>query len=364
MMDGRIWGNGAKPMIATVFFLRKHLHYSLMLLSRFLFGLALGFVATALLISVQDDTSVSRSLKGTVTTTSTFCDGLLGYWSMDTQAIHPTNEITCAPSTLYSSLGGMQWKTSHAPYPAVGNIGSIHIDGYSGIDSGVNNPNVFTWSAWVKFPTETVPGNHAYSMIFSTVPPTSAGGGIRLYISPYNKLTMMNEEGYTNIGTNRALIPYDWTHIALTRSGDNLSNGYGIYVNGIRTLTGPTNSTRYNGRIWIGSSPIGLSSYPPHALLGDIDDVRLYNRALTATEIAGLANGQGYDVSCSTTCIAPSSSSVSSSVSSSLPPPPPSSSSSSSHPSLCCNVDTAQCQILSSSPNSGLCCNLNTGVCQ
>ena len=335
--------------------------------SRFLPGVVLGFVVTALFFSVENRTS-SDSLKGAVVASSTSCDGLIGYWPMDVHGTVATDALNCdgtLDGTIYSTNASPTWSASHAPYP-IQNAGSIYIGANDGIETPLSNPSIFTWSVWVRHDLTSVPPNHPFDMIFTTESAT-ATTGLRLALSGSDgRLTLYNEEGYTNIGTNRAAIPSNtWTHIAVVRAGDNLSNGYGIYVNGVRTLTGPTNNKVYNGRLWIGSSPRGVSPTPVNTFYGNIDDARVYNRALTATEIAGLANGQGYDVSCTTTCVMPSSSSsVSSSVSSSLPPPPPSSSSSLSQPPLCCNVDTAQCQILSSSPDSGLCCNLNTLQCQ
>lgn len=71
-----------------------------------------------------------------------------------------------------------------------------------------------------------------------------------------------------------------------------------IYVNGvlkstINTAPGPIGAHGSVG-LSIGSTRFGNTPYDPYALAGDIDDLRLYNRALNATEVAfynKIANG-------------------------------------------------------------------------
>ena len=73
-----------------------------------------------------------------------------------------------------------------------------------------------------------------------------------------------------------------WTHIALTWNGTN----YVVYVNGTQQATGT-----YSGLSTLSSyADIGNTGYRSdrhEAFMGRVDDVRIYNRALTASEIAG-----------------------------------------------------------------------------
>ena len=73
-----------------------------------------------------------------------------------------------------------------------------------------------------------------------------------------------------------------WVHIC----GVGDANGTRVYVNGtLAGTTGVKKNTTSNYSLNIGAYPSGANSFN-----GTIDDVRLYSRALTATEIAQLAN--------------------------------------------------------------------------
>ena len=83
-------------------------------------------------------------------------------------------------------------------------------------------------------------------------------------------------------------IPNDtWTHIAVVYS----SNNYTLYINGSNAATtghgsnNPAASTSFR---------IGTNTAQSHThFSGEIDDVRVYNRALSATEAASIAAGTG-----------------------------------------------------------------------
>lgn len=100
--------------------------------------------------------------------------------------------------------------------------------------------------------------------------------------------------GYVNDGSSRLIGSTNvtintWTHAAMTRSG----NMFEFYVNG--RLTG---SNSY-APLFISSSPavndIGARRSLPteNPFLGQLDDVRIYNRALTHAEIRLLASEPG-----------------------------------------------------------------------
>ncbi len=74
-----------------------------------------------------------------------------------------------------------------------------------------------------------------------------------------------------------------WTHIALTWNGSN----YVAYVNGTQRATGTyTGLSTLNSYADIGNT--GMRSDSREAFMGSVDDVRIYNRALTSSEIASV----------------------------------------------------------------------------
>jgi hypothetical protein len=73
-----------------------------------------------------------------------------------------------------------------------------------------------------------------------------------------------------------------WYHLAVTRNG----NAWALYANGNKIAeANDTSSVPDPVRaLWIGNAELDGS----HGLLGSLDDVRIYNRALSALEIREL----------------------------------------------------------------------------
>lgn len=84
-------------------------------------------------------------------------------------------------------------------------------------------------------------------------------------------------------GTSGVIPLKTWTHVALTY---NSSDGLRGYVNGVQDGTAAA-----NGNLAVGSTFLTIGSYYPNYVNGDrffsgsIDDVRVYNRVLTNSEV-------------------------------------------------------------------------------
>ena len=80
-----------------------------------------------------------------------------------------------------------------------------------------------------------------------------------------------------------------WYHVAITVDGPTIA----YYLNGVQDFYGPLIATDVN----MGGGLVGAwkdaDDNIERELPGDIDDVRIYDRALTAAEIAGLAGRSG-----------------------------------------------------------------------
>ena len=89
--------------------------------------------------------------------------------------------------------------------------------------------------------------------------------------------------GDTTIASSVNINDGTWHHIAATR--DNTSGAMSVYVDGVLrgSGTGPTGSRTFPPSLRIGSLQTGNNF-----LNGTLDDVRLYDRILSASEIAGL----------------------------------------------------------------------------
>lgn len=119
-------------------------------------------------------------------------------------------------------------------------------------------------------------GNNTTNYLFLT--PRSGGNTLRFTISTNSYLLEQRVETATQLTSNQ------WVHLAVTLQGDTGK----LYVDGVlaasNTIT--LNPSTFNPV----TNYIGKSVYPDPLFNGLIDDFQIYNRALSAFEIANLAN--------------------------------------------------------------------------
>jgi hypothetical protein len=161
---------------------------------------------------------------------------------------------------------------------------SEYVDLPDGIASGLHD---FTISAWVN-PS----ANSAWSRVFDFGTGTgnymfltlSAGGGpLRFAITTSGNGAEQQINGPGTLPLNT------WSHVAVTLSGHTGTlyvNGQPVGTNDNMTLTpADLGATTQN---WIGRSQFSADPF----LAATVDDFQIYDHALSAAEIAGLASGQ------------------------------------------------------------------------
>lgn len=142
---------------------------------------------------------------------------------------------------------------------------------------GMNFTSQYSMSAWTKREDISV-----YALVVDVGGPTTDA---RIHYDP-----VTNTAGYdTWIGGASGAygttpIPVgEWVHLAGVRNGANWS----LYVNGQLDATATaTAGTMVNQNVAISKHP----GYPQYYFKGDIDDIRLYERALTPVEVLNLYN--------------------------------------------------------------------------
>jgi hypothetical protein len=138
---------------------------------------------------------------------------------------------------------------------------------------------VFTKSEWVN-----TSATGAFRNTFSTGDSDTANGFRTLINSDDTAQIRINGTNYNSVG----VIPKDgdWHHVTYvsTGSGGSLS----IYIDGVldSTVAIATYNITDAGTLYIGVDGDVLAGY----MIGGLDDVRFYDRALAPTEIADLAN--------------------------------------------------------------------------
>ena len=169
-----------------------------------------------------------------------------------------------------------------------GRVGQAFVFDGSGDGVSIGNPTNlrlqnFTIEAWVKrsHPTLVSLGGEGSGVIFSW----SGGGyglGMRDNGRPYLTKVWVSDVSSTLavVGTNA------FHHVAVTKSGTNVV----IYVNGTGQAVGPYDP----GFVFDGPAVIGARGTDfGTSFLGSIDEVSIYNRALTSAEIQAIVNAGG-----------------------------------------------------------------------
>jgi fibronectin type 3 domain-containing protein len=210
---------------------------------------------------------------------STTASDLAGWWKFD-----ETNGTTAADSSVGGHNGTLQ---SSASWGAGTISNAVQLDGTSSgyVDMGdgvVSTLNDFTISTWVKVNT-----NANWARLFDF----GSGTSYYMFLTPQSgsstiRYAIKNNGGEQQINGPSALSAGVWHHVAVTLSG---TTGK-MYVDGVAVGTNSSMTIKPSdlGNTW--GNYIGKSQFNDPYLNGSVDDFRIYNRALSATEISTLRN--------------------------------------------------------------------------
>jgi hypothetical protein len=210
--------------------------------------------------------------------------GLIHHWKFDEAE---GEEASCAVTKQSSPL-------RNAPEWVKGRIGSglkLEAGRYVAVVDGPkfdkNDP--YTLAAWVKT-------SHTEPMsVIARVNDDNAHQGFDLSIvglAPHGVLVHSHPASSLIVGGSEAFSADEWHHLAATHDGSARATGMKIYVDGVEQTPNVMNdsldaSTLTDAPLNIGQRK-GSSPF-----VGVVDDVRIYNRALTATEIVALVKEAG-----------------------------------------------------------------------
>ena len=219
------------------------------------------------------------------TASAALTDGLVAYYPFDEGS-----------GTVAADYSGNANNATLVNGPAwvSGKIGSgaLDFDGQNAlVDAGsaqtLNNLPAFSISVWVYGKGYGQSGQ-GYIINKSNL----GNVGWRLsYLSSGNSLKFSVDYDSTDLtvqATNLSGTFYDWTHWAVTWGGSSNASDVHIYKNGEEVIYGIRTSavgSRVNDSA---QNMIIGNSANPRAFDGSIDDVRVYNRSLSSSEILGL----------------------------------------------------------------------------
>ena len=211
---------------------------------------------------------------------------LIGYWKFDEGA-----GTTAADSSTYHNdgtlSGGAVFTTTVAPITSYADLSALNPVTTTGVvtvpNSAINRlTNNFTVMGWIK------PSNVGiYQRMISTAQTKSANGwSFGLFNAQMLLSTNGKKDYYSPYSTG--MKTGQWYHITAVMDS---SNGVTFYFDGmsVGTVTGTLPAVAdTDDALLIGANTASGSSTLTDPFNGLIDDVRVYNRALSASEVAGL----------------------------------------------------------------------------
>lgn len=160
-----------------------------------------------------------------------------------------------------------------------------------GIDIGASSaltPNRVTVSAWIN---AKQPQTWGYNYIYSNTRDNCATGlnGISLgvVVGGVLRSQFCNNGSIYNVTSSVPIATSTWTHVAFTYDGARMTQYINGTPNGTRTLTvDPGTPASFD--TYIGS--MGFNGGTTYTFNGSLDDIRVYNRALSDAEVKQLYN--------------------------------------------------------------------------
>jgi hypothetical protein len=238
--------------------------------------LALGLIAVSYWYF-----SAKAGVKTNTTLTDSLSEGLAGYWKFDdgTSGATPTTATD-------SSTNGNTGTLTGSPTWTTGQIGSaVDFDGTDDYitmgDNDLYGPSAdFTIAAWINQDAITT-----LQCIFCKDTRQVSGEQFRFSVGESVNGKLRYSAATEEVGGNTLLTAGTWYHAVITRSSS--SGRLNIYLNGVNDGSAATGSvpSAPTSNVKIGSRDNASAS---EYWNGKIDEVRFYNRALSADEVSQL----------------------------------------------------------------------------
>jgi Concanavalin A-like lectin/glucanases superfamily len=208
-------------------------------------------------------------------------DSPVGYWRLDETS--GTNVTDSAGGRTGTYTNGPTLGQSGGPPDTVNNK-AVSFDGtndYVKVNyAAALNPAVFTYEVWAK---PTGGAGTWRGVVTSTYEVSGTNRGVGVWADDTNMWDVAIDYGTgTNLVQAAPVRLNEWVHLALTYDGTTLK----IYLNGtLVTSTAKTFSANTSTPLGIGAASYDNGSTWKEYFPGSIDEVAVYNSALTATKV-------------------------------------------------------------------------------
>ncbi len=228
-------------------------------------------------------------LECVVQTADPLTDGLVAWWRMDDGAGNTATDSTSTAAD--GSINGATWTTGRR-------AGALQFSGGQSIHCGrrasLGGTTPFTITAWVRVNA----GTSQEGTIIQQRASDGWNGQYRFYVSSTGRIGFYvygNSAQQFNFTGSTAINNGQWHHVAAVRDAN--GNAY-LYLDGV--LNGSVTGTTQRSLSSSISVGIGADIRDSNRFFrGRLDDIRIYNRQLSAEEIA-LVRNQAPDISPST----------------------------------------------------------------
>ena len=206
-----------------------------------------------------------------------FDNGLVGHWTFDGSDISGTRAKDRSGNVNHGTL-------TNGPIQAIGRLGqAINFDGVNDKITVLNATSLkmsgtLTMTAWIYIKSISLGSdwnailmkgsytNNGYGFLFQDTAVNGAGV-LRTYIPGIGTL-----DATPNFKLNT------WYHVAATASSD----ARRVYINGVQVASGS------GGTVSVGTQTLNIADDGSYYFAGSLDDIRIYNRVLSAGEMSKL----------------------------------------------------------------------------
>lgn len=204
--------------------------------------------------------------------------GLVGHWKLDENTGTTAADASGSGNTG-TLLNGPTWASGKVS-------NSLNFDGVDdyisvGTPSALSLSTTGTLSAWIKTNTSTF-----YPVIVGNADFVNDSRGYLLALdsSGHARIELCSASAFKNVDSSATYLDGNWHHITGTWDGTTIR----LYVDGSEVASSSQDVTPVSGvyPVTMGKDPNQSTSY----FVGLIDDVRIYNRALTVGEISQIYN--------------------------------------------------------------------------